>query len=257
MKYLNLQQFKQIFPNCKEPEAWLKEINDAFTSETNVKNYAAFIAQCGHESGGWRVFEENLNYSAKGLLTTFGKYFNNKDVALYARKPEMIANVVYANRMGNDKPGDGWKYRGRGPIQLTGKDNYKSFSSYYNINVVENPDLILENKRVCLLSAMFYWESNKLSTYTYDFKMLTKKINGGYNGLEEREHLFERVLMYLNDRLLKIGCEGEDVKLIQKRLNLNATGKFDENMLEHIKQIQEKNNLISDGIIGPNTLKYI
>jgi putative chitinase len=122
-------QFKQLFPRSQNPENWAQSMNDVFpTYEINTpRRVAAFLAQCGHESGGWTVFEENLNYSAKGLMGIFKKYFPTEDIAnQYARQPQKIANRVYANRMGNgdEASNDGWTYRGRGPIQLTGRSNY-------------------------------------------------------------------------------------------------------------------------------------
>lgn len=153
---------------------------------------AHFLAQCEHESNNFKAINENLNYSAKGLLTTFKKYFSEETAKLYEYKPEKIANIVYANRIGNgDKTsGDGWKYRGRGYIQLTGKDNYKAFSKTINENVVENPDLV--SLKYPLLSAAWYWNSRNLNTLADKgsteliVKSITKKVNGGTLGLQER-----------------------------------------------------------------------
>ena len=122
------QQFHQLFPQAQDPDGWAKAMGDVFpTYDINTPNrVAAFLAQCGHESGGWTTFEENLNYSAQGLQGIFGSHFHG-DADQYARQPEKIANRIYCNRMGNgdEASGDGWKYRGRGPIQLTGKANYR------------------------------------------------------------------------------------------------------------------------------------
>jgi putative chitinase len=155
---------------------------------------AAFLAQCGHESGGWTVFEENLNYSAQGLNSIFKKYFPTLESAQpYARHPEMIANKIYANRMGNGAPetGDGYKYRGRGPIQLTGKDNYRAFAKDMFDdweNLFENPDWVTSDRDFALMSAIWFWNKNKLNVQadSGDIKLMTKKINGGYIGLEDR-----------------------------------------------------------------------
>lgn len=153
-----------------------------------------FFAQTGHETGDFKVYTENLNYSAKGLRSTFAKYFPTDAIAKdYERQPERIANRVYANRMGNgdEKSGDGWKYRGRGALQLTGKSNYQAFADYMKRpDVMTNPDIVATE--LAFESAMFYFERNKLWTIcdrgTSDSVItdLTKRINGGTNGLDDR-----------------------------------------------------------------------
>lgn len=150
-----------------------------------------FLAQIIHESGHLKSNSENLNYSAKALISVFGKYFKtDAESEKYARKPEMIANKVYANRMGNgnEVSGDGWKYRGRGLIQLTGKTNYINCGKDLNIDIVNNPDLLLEPK-YSLLSACWFWNKNSLNTFADkdDIIAITKKINGGTNGLSDRQ----------------------------------------------------------------------
>jgi putative chitinase len=171
-------------------------MNEVFpTYDINTpQRVAAFLAQCGHESGGWTVFEENLNYSAKGLNGIFKKYFPTEESAKpYERKPEMIANKVYGGRMGNgpESSGDGWLYRGRGPIQLTGKDNYRAFAKEMFEdweNLFQNPDWVTADKDFALMSAIWFWNKNKLNKEADagDIKTMTRKINGGYIGLEDR-----------------------------------------------------------------------
>ena len=156
---------------------------------------AHFFGQTAHETGGFKAFTENLNYGAKGLRGIFGKYFPTDSVALqYERKPEKIANRVYANRMGNgsEASGDGWKYRGRGALQLTGKDNYAAFAKYCNRpDVMTNPDLVATE--LAFESAMFFFERNKLWSIcdqgVNDAAILSvsKKVNGGTHGLEDRK----------------------------------------------------------------------
>lgn len=150
-----------------------------------------FLAQIIHESGHLKYNQENLNYSAKALRSVFGKYFPTDALAeQYARKPEKIANRVYANRMGNgdEASGDGWLRRGRGLIQLTGTDNYKACSKALNIDLMKNPDLIVSNAEVCVKTACWFWSSKRLNEWADkdDIITITKKINGGYNGLEDR-----------------------------------------------------------------------
>ena len=155
---------------------------------------AHFFAQTSHETGGFKAFSENLNYSAQGLQGIFGKYFPGNLEESYARNPEKIANRVYADRMGNgnEASGDGWKYRGRGALQLTGKANYEAFAKYLGHNeVLENPDLVAT--KYAFESAMFFFERNKLWTICDKgindaaILELTKRINGGTHGLEDRK----------------------------------------------------------------------
>ena len=189
-------QFNHLFPRAQDPDGWATAMNNVFpTYEINTpQRVAAFLAQCGHESGGWTVFEENLNYSAQGLNSIFKKYFPTIESATpYARQPEKIANKIYSNRMGNgdESSGDGYKYRGRGPIQLTGKANYTKFAQEMFDdwqNVVDNPDWVTADRDFALMSAIWFWNANKLNVQADngDIKLMTKKINGGYIGLDDR-----------------------------------------------------------------------
>lgn len=156
---------------------------------------AHFFAQTAHESGNFRAFSENLNYGWKGLRTTFGKYFQTEGIAKnYERQPQRIANRAYANRMGNgnEASGDGWKYRGRGALQLTGKDNYQAFANYIGRpEVVNDPDLVAGE--LCFESALWFFDRNKLWSICDQgvgdgaILALTKRINGGTHGLEDRK----------------------------------------------------------------------
>jgi putative chitinase len=162
---------------------------------------AHFFAQTAHESGNFKAFAENLNYGTSGLTTTFKKYFPTTEKALlYERKPEKIANLVYASRMGNgdEASGDGFKFRGRGALQLTGKDNYKVFSEYLkNPEIMTNPDLVATE--YAFESAIFFFDRNKLwdicdkGVNKDTILALTKRINGGTHGLADRE---EKTLKY-------------------------------------------------------------
>ena len=160
------------------------------------KNRAAhFFAQCAHESGNWKATSENLNYGAKGLRGLFRKYFPTDALAsAYERKPEKIANRVYANRMGNgpESSGDGWKFRGRGFLQLTGHDNYKALSQYINRpDIMDNPDLVAGE--LAIESALWFFDRNKLwgicdqGINDAAILALTKRINGGTHGLDDRK----------------------------------------------------------------------
>ena len=167
---------------------------------------AHFFAQTSHETGNFKLFSENLNYSASGLNKIFSKYFKNtgKDSNLYARNPEKIANLVYASRManGNEASGDGWKFRGRGALQLTGRANYQTFAVYIDKpEIMDNPDLVATD--FSFESAMFFFERNKLwaicdqGINDKSILSLTKRINGGIHGLEDRNQKTKKYYEYV------------------------------------------------------------
>ena len=165
---------------------------------------AHFFAQTAHETGGFKAFSENLNYSAQGLQGIFGKYFPGTLEESYARQPEKIANRVYASRMGNgdEKSGDGFKFRGRGALQLTGKDNYAAFAKYLNKpEIMTNPDLVATT--YSFESAMFFFDKNKLweicdkGINDAAILALTKRINGGTHGLEDRNQKTKKYYEYV------------------------------------------------------------
>lgn len=166
---------------------------------------AHFFAQTAHESGNFKAFSENLNYGAKGLRGIFGKYFPNDALARsYERQPQKIANRVYANRMGNgpEASGDGWKYRGRGALQLTGKSNYQAFSDYIGRpDVMSNPDLV--SGELCFESALWFFDKNKLWSICDQgvndaaILALTKRINGGTHGLDDRKAKTKKFFSWL------------------------------------------------------------
>lgn len=191
--------FKAVIPDvnwdyAKQYIGFFDSVLPSYQINTPLRQ-AHFLAQVAHESGGFKFVKENLNYSAKALYAVFRKYFPNLDTAnAYARQPEKIANKVYANRLGNgsEASGEGWKYRGRGLIQLTGKSNYNSFSSSAGIDAVANPDLVA-TPEYALASACWYWKSRNINQYADadDIHMVTKRVNGGTNGLESRQHYLE------------------------------------------------------------------
>ena len=164
---------------------------------TTKLRIAHFMAQIEHESG-LKPIAENLNYSAQGLIQTFSKYFTTTEALIFANQPEKIANRVYANRMGNgnESSGDGWKYRGRGFIQITGKINYFQLANDTDLDCLKNPDLLLQEANA-MISALWFWNKaglNKLADKN-DIKGITKRINGGYNGLEHRTELLKKYLI--------------------------------------------------------------
>jgi len=190
------EQFAHLFPRAQDPHGWVDAMNNVFPTYNidTPQRIAAFLAQCGHESGGWTTFEENLNYSAQGLNGIFKKYFPTLESAQpYARKPEMIANKVYGGRMGNgpESSGDGYKFRGRGPIQLTGKSNYTQFSQDIGRpDVLTNPDIVATE--LAFESALWFFNKNGLFAIAAKgvsdavIGQITRRVNGGTHGLDDR-----------------------------------------------------------------------
>lgn len=203
-KLLTLDVLFDLFPNARKSRLNLQLMLDII-NESDVINttnrVASFLAQCAHESGSFTIVRENMNYSSVGLRKTFSKYFPTDELAeQYARQPERIGNRVYASRMGNgpESSGDGYKYRGRGFIQLTGKNNYTECGKALNLPLLEKPE-ILESGGGATRSAMWYWDTNNLNRYADldDIKGQTRVINGGYNGLDERTRYYEKCKTYL------------------------------------------------------------
>ena len=199
---ITLDLLKKICPKTKVTvlERYVTPLNEvAEYYEINTpQRVAAFLAQVAHESGGFNAVKENLNYSAKGLMTTFKKYFPTEDLAKqYERQPEKIANKVYANRMGNgdEASGDGARFCGRGLIQLTGKQNYTRFASDLGVTL-EECVAYLETPAGAVSSAGWFFDQNNLLKIcdAGDIKLLTKRINGGFIGLEDRIHHYELAL---------------------------------------------------------------
>lgn len=194
---LTSTQVKQACSNNKQPEKLADELNmiiDRYNINT-VNRISGFLAQCGHESLDFTILKENLNYGAKGLMSTFKKYFFDEATALkYERKPEMIANKVYADRMGNgdERSGDGYKFRGRGAIQLTGKNNYTKFAASIG-KPLDETIIYLETFAGALESACWFWNTNGLNETCDkdDIILMTRKINGGTIGLEDRKKHYE------------------------------------------------------------------
>lgn len=211
MKFDN-ETLRKIYPasNERNRKLYLEHINNAMVRFGITERLAicAFLAQIGVESGQLAYVSENLNYSTSGLRTVFGKYFPTESMAKeYARKPEKIANRVYANRIGNgdEASGDGWRYRGRGLIQITGKDNYRLVSKSLDTDFILQPDLLAMPK-FAALSAAEYWNRNGLNELAKrlggnadadTFKAITKRINGGYNGLKERMDIYNLCKRYI------------------------------------------------------------
>jgi putative chitinase len=203
---LTLDQLKQLLPKNPYVTQWhhaLSQLLPDYGIDT-PKRIAAFVAQCSHESAGFTALKENLNYKAATLRKIFPKYFPDDELANhYASKPDKqqaIANRVYANRMGNgpEESGDGFRFCGRGLIQLTGRDNYSWFAASLDISVEEASEY-LQTFEGAAQSACWFWETNSLNRWADagDIVTLTKKINGGTIGLEDRKKHYEHALHVL------------------------------------------------------------
>jgi putative chitinase len=203
---ITLPQLKQLLPTNPYVSQWhhaLEQLLPDYEINT-AQRIAAFVAQCAHESGGFTALKENLNYKAATLRKIFPKYFPTDEIANYyaslPNKQAAIANRVYANRMGNgsEESGDGYKFCGRGLIQLTGRDNYSWFAASLNISVEEASEY-LQTFEGAAQSACWFWETNNLNRWADagDIVMLTKKINGGTIGLEDRKKHYEHALHVL------------------------------------------------------------
>lgn len=195
---LTIDQFKACVPKCKNPEAWLGFLNQTLKEfEINTAlRIAHFLGQCSHESMDFNVTVENLNYSAEGLLKIFPKYFNQSGATAFARHTQDIANKVYANRLGNGtvESGDGWKYRGRGLIQITGKGRYAEIGKQLGIDLVAQPELAEKPYYACRTAGQFWKNKNiNLAADADDSRRSTLLVNGGYNNLEDRQARIERI----------------------------------------------------------------
>ena len=250
---------------------------------TTERRVAHFLSQCAHESAGFKRLEENLNYSAKALRAVFGRYFGDSPKANadeYARNPEMIANRVYNDtyrkyKMGNVNEGDGYRFRGRGLKQLTGRYNYTKFGESIGKTAEEAADYVA-TPAGAIESACWFWDAYNLNDIadTDNVVKMTKKINGGNIGLEDRQKRYKHAMKILGmdaDDLgtdeghvdvddigvLRKGCKGEGVKMMQEALGIGADGDFGPGTERALKQWQIDNGLSADGIAGPKTLEKL
>ena len=198
------EDLKELIPKNKYVSQWARVLNLLLPDYeiNNPKRIAAFLAQCIHESGGFVFLRENLNYRAESLMKVWPRHFPNLEIAkIYQRNPEKIANKAYANRIGNgdEKSGDGWRFSGRGLIQLTGKTNYQNFADSIETSLEEIPEY-LETFEGAVQSACWFWETNNLNPLADkgDIVALTKRINGGTIGLEDRIKHYNHALEVLN-----------------------------------------------------------
>lgn len=194
---MNSLQLKELGINDK----WEIPLNQVFVKYDldTSKRQAAFIGQCAVESANFTRLQENLNYSAQRLTQVWPSRFPNISMAEpYANNPEKLADFVYAGRMGNLQDGDGWKFHGRGLIQLTGRENYANCGSGIGVDLIDNPDLLLTPK-YAVLSAGWYWNRKQLNLLadTQEYGVMTRRINGGLTGLDERIAKITKALQVL------------------------------------------------------------
>lgn len=278
MTLLTVDQLRAMIPTNKEVEAWCDELNKALPKYdiTTDQRIAGFISQCAHESMDFNAMSENLNYREETLNKVFPRYFGpgKRNAAEYARNPEKIANYVYmdefrTSKLGNTQPGDGWRFRGRGLKQLTGRDNYTRFAKDYNMTA-EEAAVWVETKEGALASALWFWNTNKLNPIadTGNVAALTKKINGGDIGLADRQARYAKAMAALGGKItaspatapastggtLRRGSKGEEVKKMQAALKLTADGDFGPGTEAALKKWQAANGLTADGVAGPKTL---
>jgi putative chitinase len=271
------EQLAALIPGNPKVDDWYQALCEILPKYdiTTEKRVAHFISQCAHESNNFRSLEENLNYSEKALTSVFGRYFGappKRNAEEYARNPEKIANYVYQDefrsaKMGNVNPGDGWLFRGRGLKQLTGRDNYTRFGKSVGMTA-EEAAVYVATEKGAIESACWFWDTNKLNTIadTDDVVLMTKRINGGNIGLEDRQQRYARAIKILgggavaeatttNYETVRVGSRNDTVKAVQKALGQDADGIFGAGTERAVKAWQTANGLDADGIVGPNTIR--
>lgn len=277
---ITLQQFRAILPRNREPQAWHEIAINMFKKYdiTTTNRIAGFMAQCGHESVDFNILEENLNYSQKALNSVFGRYFGpgKRNAAEYARNPKKIANYVYMDQyrsargaLGNTQPGDGWRFRGRGIKQLTGRNNYTAFANSVGMTAEQAAEYV-STKQGAFESACWFWKTNNIAAYADrgDIVGMSKRINGGTIGLDDRTRRWNKALSILGGKssaytestrsaILRVGSRGAPVAKLQTVLGIKADGIFGRGTEQTLKQWQARNSLTADGIAGPTTLRKL
>ena len=283
---LTKEMLRAMINDNPDSDTWFEALAEIMPKYEIItpNRIAGFVAQCAHESADFKRLEENLNYSEKALLSVFGRYFGTggkkRDAAEYARNPEMIANYVYQDEfrtkrgaMGNVEEGDGWRFRGRGLKQLTGRNNYTAFGKTVGMSAEEAAEYVATPKGA-VESACWFWDTAKLNKIadSGDIVKMTKKINGGTIGLEDRTERWEKALAILGGEVaasspspsnidltevLSIGSRGDTVKAMQQALSIGADGIFGPGTKRAVKRYQMANGLVADGVAGPATLSKL
>jgi putative chitinase len=295
---ITLQQFQQMIPSNKEAASWYDIAVDFFEKyDINTTNrIASFMAQTSHESNDFRSLEENLNYSVEALLRVFPRYFGagKADPAQYARNPEKIANYVYmdANRskngaLGNTRPGDGWRFRGGGIKQLTGRTNFTTFGKDLGMTAEEAADYV-RTKKGAFESACWFWKKNGLAKFADadDIDGMSKRVNGGTIGIEDRRARYRRAKTILgssnsrpatafptavNDQItdsvtqkapgkyptLQRRSSGDLVRRVQQKLGLAADGIFGVQTEVAVRSWQRSNKYTSNGVLTDEQIRKL
>lgn len=289
-------QFSQMIPTNKESAEWYAIAMDMFPKYgiTTQNRIAGFMAQCSHESGDFRVLEENLNYSAENLTRVFGRYFGappKRSAAEYARNPEKIANYVYmdefrssSSKLGNTQPGDGWKFRGGGIKQLTGRSNFARFGQSIGMSADEAAAYV-RTKKGAFESACWFWKTNNLERFADkdDIDGMSRAVNGGDNGLEDRRNRYRAARRILSggattstpgpvnpqitdsvttskpdtNTTLQRGSTGALVTQVQRALKLQADGQFGLMTENAVKSWQRINRFTADGVLNTEQINRI
>lgn len=281
-------QLAEIIPGNKQVAEWYAALYEILPMYeiTTERRVAHFLSQCAHESANFKRLEENLNYSAKALRAVFGRYFGDapkRDADEYHRQPEMIANYVYMDefrkyKMGNIYDGDGWLFRGRGLKQLTGRDNYTKFGESIGMTAEEAAEYV-QSFNGSIQSACWFWDTNNLNDIADgdNVKLMTKKINGGSIGLEDRQRRYVVAMNVLGMPLdahqddddddgddilddigvLRRGSRGDGVAMMQEALGLEADGIFGRGTERALINWQMDNGLTPDGVAGPMTFEKL
>lgn len=287
MSLLTEAQLAAMIPTNKEIPGWCAALNEMLPKYeiTTDRRIAGFVSQTAHESGDYRLLEENLNYKEETLLRVFPRYFGpgKANPAEYARNPQKLANYVYMDKnrskngaLGNHKENDGWAMRGKGLKQVTGRANHEAFGKTVGMTAEEAAEYLL-TKKGALESALWFWGSRNLNAIadTGDVVKLTKIINGGDIGLADRQARYTKAMAVLGGKVdapaptsasaaapavsatLRVGSKGDMVRRIQKALGIAADGDFGPGTERAVKAWQQANGLTADGIVGPKTLEKL
>lgn len=280
---ISQSQLAALIPGNPEVAQWhsaLVDVLPKYQINTQLR-VAGFIAQCAHESNNFRNLEENLNYSWQALRRVFPRYFpTDARAKQFERQPEKIANIVYmdANRtpqgaLGNVQTGDGWRFRGRGIKQLTGRNNYAAFGKTVGMTAEEAAHYV-STKKGAIESACWFWQTNNLNAFAdrRDIEGMSKRINGGNIGMSDRIRRWNRALEVLNTTEsvspiavpsassvfpLRRGSQGNEVRRLQQALGLNADGVFGPVTERAVRQWQQGMKLVSNGTVDANTYRRI